>query len=1461
MRSAKRWLGSCAGVLGCVALLGVSACQAPGDDPASTASKRDPLQASSLHPAVAPRLELVEQGPTGLLAKLDAGRFEVGLRTTYGRQFSTLGCPGCGTTTELGRPQLPVLRRLVEVPAGMTLTASLAPAGRRSLPLSELGAREALLPVQRPVEKLPGAAALVPFEQDEELYARDALYPAQDVWVSGPFELRGHRLFMVEYAPLRYNPARAELEASAGGLLELRFAGEPDQAGAFAAALRSSPAHDAWLRQNVLNPALPAVPKGVSTDKYAEGILVVVGNAYAANANLAAYVEDRRAEGHKVEVVQMSAIGANDTALRAYVRAQYLAWSAPALSYVVLVGDVADVPAHNGSGGGNSQFTDLFYASIDPDNYAADLLAPDLFVSRISVNNAAELDLYLARAEKYIWADFPTDTTWLRKWSWLASCDNNDISEGTHNYVITNYTAPAGFTGTYPANPTAGGDKLYCGVSNPSEAVIATHLGNGRVVINMSGHGGEEYWADPSFTQDYLDDVLPADAIPFVVSNACITGSYGYGSDCWGEMWLAHQKGAILFFGSSNNSYWDEDDILEKALWDGVFQDGITRLADINQNSKLQTLAHYGPVDTMEYYFEMYNMLGDGTIDLYTDVPFVPAAMYPTEIPVGIDALDFSVTRGGAPVEGALVAVRGIGVQQVGLTDAAGQVQILMNPAPADVGNLEVTITGHNLQRHVGTIQVVPADGPYLVHAGHEVTSDGSTPVAPTPGRHVVLPISLRDIGNDPATGIQATLSTTSAAAVLTQAAPVFPDVAAGAVTRSTTHAELDTVAGAVDGALIDLKLDWSTAEGATGNTRFSVTVGRPHLVYVSHTVDDSQGLCDADGIPDVGEPTLFAVVVRNDGSADANGVEATLSAADVDGGDPVALGAVPSGAEATATFEVLPLAGLGCPALDQAFSLSVGALELPAPDVSGFTEMLQADIAMSTYTDDMEGAAPNGWTHAASENSDDWAYVTSSSHSPTHAWWCSDPGTNSDKHLDTPLISIGDTAVLSFWQRMSSESGYDGGTLEIGVNGTNFVDAGPYITQNGYNDSNWGGDEFWGGDIAWQQVLVDLSSFGPGSLKIRFHFTSDVSTGYSGWWIDDLMVDAETVVCQAQVCVIPNRAPDAVAGPDQDVAEGAAVVLLGSGSSDPDDDPISFAWAQTGGPAVALSDATAADPGFTAPDVDGQATLTFELTVSDGEYTDTDSVSVTVWDCADTDPCTDDVFSGAGCEHPAAADGTACDDGDPCTLEDACLAGACADSTPLACEPLDACHVAGTCDPATGECSHPPAADGTACDDADACTLADTCQAGACQAGTPVVCEALDACHAAGTCDPATGACSDPPVADGTTCDDGSLCTGSSSCQAGTCTGAEPVVCEPMDACHEAGVCDPASGDCTHPRLPDGTACGQGGTCQAGTCLGETPDDGEESGCGCSTDGKGSLGGLALLGLALALLRSRRRA
>lgn len=139
---------------------------------------------------------------------------------------------------------------------------------------------------------------------------------------------------------------------------------------------------------------------------------------------------------------------------------------------------------------------------------------------------------------------------------------------------------------------------------------------------------------------------------------------------------------------------------------------------------------------------------------------------------------------------------------------------------------------------------------------------------------------------------------------------------------------------------------------------------------------------------------------------------------------------------------------------------------------------------------------------------------------------------------------------------------------------------------------------------------------------------------------------------------------------------------------------------------------------------------------------------------------------------------------------------------------------------------------DGTSCNDGSACTQTDTCQMGTCTGGNPVVCSALDQCHVAGTCDPMTGTCSNPNANNGTTCDDGDACTQTDTCQTGTCTGSSPVSCTPLDECHVAGVCDSMTGMCSNPTANNGTPC-TGGECQGGTCIpfpqvvGATPTEG----------------------------------
>jgi len=93
------------------------------------------------------------------------------------------------------------------------------------------------------------------------------------------------------------------------------------------------------------------------------------------------------------------------------------------------------------------------------------------------------------------------------------------------------------------------------------------------------------------------------------------------------------------------------------------------------------------------------------------------------------------------------------------------------------------------------------------------------------------------------------------------------------------------------------------------------------------------------------------------------------------------------------------------------------------------------------------------------------------------------------------------------------------------------------------------------------------------------------------------------------------NQPPTADAGPNQAVDEGVVVTLDASNSIDPDEDPLSYSWAQVGGSPVTLDDPAAMQPTFISPAVESEGeTFTFQLTVTDsGGLESTDECAVRV--------------------------------------------------------------------------------------------------------------------------------------------------------------------------------------------------------------------------------------------------------
>ncbi len=1088
-----------------------------------------------------PEIKLIENTPENVALSVNLSGIWTDVKSTHKKLFSTISFPEAGVTNIVGMPQLPVIRKMVEIPYGSEINVRCNVINEIAVNLKGIGANYKILPVQYSIPKIPGAERKIPFVMNNKFYNSNQFYPEKDITYTGPYYYRGHKTIMVEFYPVKYNPYSDTVRIITDADIEITFSGGNWEKTDENVVSKFSPTFEKWFEKNIVNYRGIEGYKGTSSLNYSEGMLVVVGSTFVNDTNLDDYLDLRRAEGLKVVKVAMSDIGSTADDLRTYIRNQYLNWSNPSLTYVILIGDTDTVPYKEGTAnynGDHARAADNYYAAIDPEPYSDDLLAPDVFVSRISVKTVDELHTYLDKATMYDNLSF-SNTSWCEKIEFIATSDsgNYTVAEGTHNYVVDTWTDSSheGYTGIFPNNPQDGGDKVYAITYNATETDAVNSANDGRFAINYSGHGGEYEWAGPEFTQDDIRSLTTTDAYPFVIGNACVTNSFTY-DECFGETWIRDDHGAIMYWGASMYSYWDEDDILERRMWDGVFGDNITVLGKITDNAKQKLFEHYGDGDNTKYYFEIYNMLGDCSLDLVNHTPKNLNCTYQNNVPTGTSSINFHVEdTDGHVIENALVSVynNDHNIHQVGYTDASGDVTIQFSSPLSEVMTLNVVITHHNNVKHTGTIDVIPANGPYLAYESHTILDyDTETPVSEVnPGNHYKMVVTLKNVGQENAVGINTVLSTNDGYITVDQQNSTYPDIAPGNTGNNTVYFEFTVDETTPDNDSILFSLNWSTTSKAhDGTTTFNQIVNRPILVYVSHTVDDSTGNCDTDGIPDKNEFTKFTITYKNNGSGTAFSPKFTLTQAKCDiSNSPVTTSTtVAPGNTINIEFDVVVGDTVGCPET-LSFNTTVSYKNVSnygVNDSYSFDQLSNGDYVADSFDDDME-SGEGSWTHSAAQGTDDWALVTDESHSTSHSWFSSDEGSVKDDYLIMPEFTLGETSTLTFWQKYEMENGYDGCVLEISTDGgSTWEDLGNYITQNGYTgtisssyNSPIAGREAWTGTADWEEVKVDLSHYANQTIKIRFRLACDQSVSKTGWWIDDVHVDTQTLLCQQTTC------------------------------------------------------------------------------------------------------------------------------------------------------------------------------------------------------------------------------------------------------------------------------------------------------------------------------------------------------
>ena len=522
-----------------------------------------------------------------------------------GQPYIRLSGAGYVYSAVVGAPDLPVLRQDVEVPLGASLSLEVLSFKSTTTSLASYNLQGVIAPHQ---PSLPKCGEPIPLAgPDAALYNSNGIFPESVVRIAEEYVVRGHRILTLEIAPVRYNPAEGELELITAVDLRLKLEGSDMVLTQAEAERLNSDRFNAIYAEKVLNynqgKVLPAPKTG-------ERYLIITADVY--ESGLADFVALKGSLGFDVSVASLTDVGGTTTTdIKNYITAQYNSPTPPL--YVLLVGDYNDGvdSITNYQMTSSSKRTDLYFFTMgDSSDYV-----PDMFYGRFPVREVSHLSNMIAKYEAYEAASGAE--AWVKKAAFIATDDGNyyQVAEGTHNYVISTYTLPLGYTGIFPINPQPGGDKLYAITYDANTTHVINSINDDRVMVIYSGHGGSTSWAGPDLYQSHVR-ALTGVAVPYVGSHACVTADF-ITDESFGDTWVIEPvNGALTFVGASNNSYWYEDDTLERSMFDDLYEDEDLILVPSVGEAKHTGLAAVQSAhpSSARYYWEEYQLFGDPSL-------------------------------------------------------------------------------------------------------------------------------------------------------------------------------------------------------------------------------------------------------------------------------------------------------------------------------------------------------------------------------------------------------------------------------------------------------------------------------------------------------------------------------------------------------------------------------------------------------------------------------------------------------------------------------------------------------------------------------------------------------------------------------------------------------------------------------------------------------------------------------
>jgi len=511
-------------------------------------------------------------------------------------EFATITLKNEVFRYEEGKAKLPIIRRMIEIPQNAEPEIVLNSASWEYTSLGGLSLPNMIIPAQMSTEKIPEPQTEFLF--DEEYYSTNFFVPEKIANVIETAHIRGRHFALIEISPIQYNPATGELKLMSSCMVTINLPNS-DMSQTYEKIQRySTPRYEKFFE--VVFDNYGFYEEGLNL-RNSEGYLIIVYDGFYDEIQPLSNL--KQTQGFDVTVTKTSDIpgGPTTTNIYNYIEDAYDNWATPP-AYVLLVGDTPQIPTFTGTSSYSE--ADLYFVTVDGSDYL-----PDIYIGRFPGSTESHIVSMVDKTVYYETGNFPSDE-WIKKAAFIASSDAGQLAEQTHNYVIDNYLNPNGYTC----------DKIYQ-ASGGSTADITNALNDGRSLCIYSGHGYSGGWACVPYDQSDVSGLLNENMYPFVCSHACSTNPFG-NTECFGETWVREpDKAALAFWGASASTYWDEDDILEKGMFQAWWEDGLEWIGGMTDMGLYYVYENYSGGGMSKYYFEAYNVNGDPSAVIWSDNP------------------------------------------------------------------------------------------------------------------------------------------------------------------------------------------------------------------------------------------------------------------------------------------------------------------------------------------------------------------------------------------------------------------------------------------------------------------------------------------------------------------------------------------------------------------------------------------------------------------------------------------------------------------------------------------------------------------------------------------------------------------------------------------------------------------------------------------------------------------------